>query len=100
MRQQASSPRLPGKGKDESTRETQIEFFQFFLPWAGFDLGTRQRNPKRDYEATTLPLRYLATVESELIKRLGWIDGSAAEIVRSISGFGMTGIYILYKSQT
>ena len=38
-------------------------------------------------------------VESELIKRLGWIDWSAAaaaEIVRSISGFGMAGIYILY----
>ena len=35
--------------------------FQFFLPRAGFELGTRQRNPKRDYEAAALPLCYLTT---------------------------------------
>ena len=30
-----------------------------FLPRAGFELGTRQRNPKPDYEAAALPLCYL-----------------------------------------
>ena len=40
--------------------------FQFFLPRAGFELGTRQRNPKRDYEAAALPLCYLTTIFVEL----------------------------------
>ena len=51
--------------------------FQFFLPRAGFELGTRQRNPKRDYEAAALPLCYLTTCtgtegkESQAIQKKG-----------------------------
>ena len=42
--------------------------FQFFLPRAGFELGTRQRNPKRDYEAAALPLCYLTTQEKDMLQ--------------------------------